>query len=168
MPPRRYLLRHRSPSTRAPSQLLERDGLRVRRAGDLQTRENQSGLRIRLLTPSLPRSGPTAGRGPGAMGERKPPTPPRATPLLLQPEEEAAEEAALGGRHAHSCVCPAQSQIPAEKGTPCREGAQGTHLGGPNALGLWKPPQDALPRPSEVYSRAVLRFCLTSELTSVC
>ena len=119
----------------------------------------------RLLPPSLPRSGPTAGRGAWVVGERAAPLPPRALPPLFTTRGEAASSP-RGAPHLHSCVCPAQSQIPAGKGHAVQRGlrahtwaAQMRWVSGNRA------DRPAPPR-CRVYTRAVLRFCLTSELES--
>lgn len=165
MPAGRYLLGagHR---VRVPlHQLLERDGLRVRSAGDLQTRENQSSLRI-PPSPSFPPSLGSYCRAGVLGGERAAPLPPRALPPLFTTRGEAASSP-RGAPHLHSCVCPAQSQIPAGKGQAVQRGLRAhTWAAQMRWVSRNRADRPAPPR-SRVYSRAVLLFCLTSELASV-
>lgn len=108
----------------------------------------------RLLPPSLPRSGPTAGRGAWVVGERAAPLPPRALPpsrRYLQPEERL--QAALGGRRTCTRVCaPRSHKFPQEKGTPCR-GGSGHTPGRPKCAESLETARIALPRPVAGFTR---------------
>lgn len=152
MPAGRYLLGagHR---VRVPlHQLLERDGLRVRSAGDLQTRENQSGLHIppSSLLPSLARVLPQGG-GPGWWVREPPHSRPEPSRRYLQPEERL--QAALGGRRTCTRVCaPRSHKFPQEKGTPCR-GGSGHTPGRPKCAGSPETARIALPRPAAGFTR---------------
>lgn len=117
MPAGRYLLGAGHPVRVPLHQLLERDGLRVRRAGDLQT----PGESVRpphpafSLLPSLARV-LLQGGGPGRWGE--PPTPAQEPSPLLQPELQASPR----GRTRTRVCAPLQSQIPAGKGHAVQRG----------------------------------------------
>lgn len=170
MPAGRYLLGagHR---VRVPlHQLLERDGLRVRSAGDLQTREKSARPPHPAfsLLPSLARVLPQ-GWGPGRWLREPARSRPEPSRRYLQPEERQA--ALGGGRGGGGDAALALVWVPRAVTNPRRKRARRafrTHTWA--AQTRWvsgnRADRPAPPRCS-VYRRAVLRFCLTSELASV-
>ena len=149
MPAGRYLLGagHR---VRVPlHQLLERDGLRVRSAGDLQTREQSARLRI-PPSPSCPPSlGSYRGAGAGAVGERAGAPPPRALPPLFTTRAETASSprARAGWRWGRrTCT----RWVPRAVTNPRRKRARPalrTHTWATQTLGLRNPRGSPCPAP---------------------